>query len=61
MMKKKKVFCSMIDIEREYYPNTFLERKKKVKAETAEQTGINLAQLAIKEVRDEFEKLESVH
>ena len=50
----------MIEIEREYYPNTFLERKKKVEEETIEQTGINLAQLAIKEVRDELEELGSV-
>ena len=28
-IKKKKVFHSMIEIEREYYPDTFKERLKK--------------------------------
>ncbi len=28
--KERKVFCSMIEIEREYYPDTFNERLKRL-------------------------------
>ena len=59
-MKERKVFYSMIEIEREYYPASFLERKKKVKEGSVEQTEISLAQIAINEVKDELEELGSI-
>ena len=59
-MKERKVFFSMIEIEREYYPDTFNERKKKVKEEAVEETGVSLAQIAMEEVEGELEELGSI-
>lgn len=59
-MKGKEIFHSMIEIEREYYPETFRERKRKIKEEAVERTGVSLAKIAIEEVRDELEGLENV-
>jgi hypothetical protein len=59
-MAEKKVMCSMIEIEREYYPKTFLERKNEIKRKATDKPEFSMAQVALKEIEDELESLSEV-
>lgn len=50
----------MIEIEREYYPKTFLERKNEIKRKATDKPEFSMAQVALKEIEDELESLSEV-
>ncbi len=58
-MKKRKVYCSMIEIEREYYPDTFNERRKKLNKDAFKKVGVSMAHIAIEEVKSDLKELEN--
>lgn len=59
-MAKKKIMCSMIEVEKEYYPSTFNERRNKIKKKTSNEVGTYMAQIALKEIEGELKKLETI-
>jgi hypothetical protein len=59
-MKKEKVFYSMIEIEREYFPDIFSERKRRSKVHSVDEEGGSLAHGAIEEVLEDIESIGSV-
>lgn len=61
MAKVKIVYRSMLDIEKEYYPDTFKERKRKLSLEESEKyVGVSLANGAIQQIKKDLEGIANI-
>ena len=56
-MAAEKIMCSMIEIERHYYPKAFLERKNELKMKTKTKEENDIAQITLKEIENELESI----
>lgn len=54
--KNKKVFCSMTQIRKEYFPKSF-EEQKSVKPKDAHELGISWAKESLDKIKDELNEL----
>ena len=61
MAKAKTIYRSIFDIEKEYYPDTFEERKRKLSLEEGEKyVGVSLANRAIQQIKKDLEGIANI-
>ncbi len=54
--KEKKVFCSLIEIKKEYLPKSF-EKQESIESKDARELGINWAKESLNKIKNELNEL----